>query len=101
MVFFGMTQVSDEALNVAESARILRNGRGPTAGDTLKTASGRLNPPFRGCLGSSDREKVCRVSCAVGNLAAFFRTRLTNVAQTQHLNHEPPTAWNTLSSNEL
>jgi hypothetical protein len=25
----------------------------------------------------------------------------TNLAQTQHLNHEPPTAWNTLSSNEL
>jgi hypothetical protein len=23
------------------------------------------------------------------------------MAQTQHLNHEPPTAWNTLSSNEL
>jgi len=22
-------------------------------------------------------------------------------AQTQHLNHEPPTAWNTLSSNGL
>jgi dTDP-4-amino-4,6-dideoxygalactose transaminase len=24
-----------------------------------------------------------------------------NLAQTQHLNHEPPTAWNTLSSNGL
>jgi len=23
------------------------------------------------------------------------------LAQTQHLNHEPPTAWNTLLSNEL
>jgi len=23
------------------------------------------------------------------------------MAQTQHLNHEPPTAWNTLLSNEL
>jgi hypothetical protein len=23
------------------------------------------------------------------------------LAQNQHLNHEPPTAWNTLSSNEL
>ncbi len=25
----------------------------------------------------------------------------STLAQTQHLNHEPPTAWNTLSSNEL
>ncbi len=28
-------------------------------------------------------------------------TLLGNQAQTQHLNHEPPTAWNTLSNNEL
>ena len=33
--------------------------------------------------------------------STLLRSIHAYMAQTQHLNHEPPTAWNTLSSNEL
>jgi hypothetical protein len=40
-------------------------------------------------------------SISMSNHAVYRHNEAANRAQTQHLNHEPPTVWNMLSSNEL
>src|SRR5215831_3557155 len=44
---------------------------------------------------------VGTVNSVIPPLVVTRPMMFSNLAQTQHLNHEPPTAWNTLLSNEL